>query len=421
MCATVSQLAVLFVAFGPASPAAAALPPSEWVVGAQKRVVYLTLDGQTSARHLAAVRKTLDDKGVDATFFISGGWISHHPDKARALRRDGNLLGNRGWGRERFTSLSDDALRSSIVRSQDALNEVGATPRPFLRAPKGARDLRVLRIAGALGYRSVRWTYKARGGLADKVARKVVGHAQAGAIVSLDIWRKSHRKALGRIIGGLRRHGYELRTIAGLERTHAVRWDVTLRSGSSGTEVAYLQKKLNSTSYPVTRTGLFGYATLESTYAFEKVHRMARDGVVTPSEMTAIATSTRPRAPKRSPHKYIDIDISRQVMFEVRGRRVTHTTPISSGNEEYYSIDGQTYKAHTPRGSFTIERKISGWRTSRLGRLWYPSYFVGGFAIHGSDSVPTYPASHGCVRIPMYATRPFYDRSPIGTHVFVHN
>ena len=54
--------------------------------------------------------------------------------------------------------------------------------------------------------------------------------------------------------------------------------------------------------------------------------------------------------------------------------------------------------ADTPRGSYDIERRIDGVRVAPLGRLYRPLYFKGGFAIHGSNNVPGYPASHGCVR-----------------------
>jgi peptidoglycan/xylan/chitin deacetylase (PgdA/CDA1 family)/lipoprotein-anchoring transpeptidase ErfK/SrfK len=421
--ATCLQLTALLVGGAPralASPST--YPPSEWVAGPQKRVAVITIDGQTKWPSFRDVLDKLAAHKAKGSFFISGAWIDHHRKKARLIRKAGHALGNRGYTKGKLTGLDDSAMRSSIARAQDSLNKIGAHPRPFLRAPKGARDPRVLQIAGSMGYRSVRWTQHPGGGTPKKVARRVVRHAQAGSIISLDVWRKSHRKALGRIIDGLRRRHFDLRTIETLERVHAVRWDVTLQQGSSGPEVRYLQKTLGAISYPAgRRDGSFGYATYQATIAFEKTNRMSRDGVVDPSEMTRIALAKRPRTPKGKGKNFIDIDISRQVLFEVRKKRVTRTLPISSGNEEYYEQDGQTYKAHTPRGDFIIERKIPGWRTSRLGRLYFPSYFVGGFAIHGSESVPTYPASHGCVRIPMYVAKPFYNRNPIGRPTFVHD
>jgi lipoprotein-anchoring transpeptidase ErfK/SrfK len=41
---------------------------------------------------------------------------------------------------------------------------------------------------------------------------------------------------------------------------------------------------------------------------------------------------------------------------------------------------------------------VDGLDEAPLGTLYRPLYFVGGWAVHGSPSVPGYPASHGCVR-----------------------
>lgn len=418
-----AQVGGMLGALSGAAPAAAALAPSEWVVGPQTRSVVITLDGTARNKVMDELLLMLERKKADLSFFLPGAWIEHHETRARLVKRSGHLLGNRGYGKALFTSLDESALRSSIAKGEEALRSIGATGAPYLRAPKGARDVRVLRVAGSMGYRSVRWTQAPKGGLAKKIAYKVVSRVQPGSIITLDVWRESHRKALPKIIDRLRQRNYNLRQIDALANTHAVRWDVTLNAGDSGAEVSYLQKTLNEISYPAgRRDGSFGYETQQAVYAFEKVKGLTRDGVVTPQQMTQIAVSRRPVVPlKGKPRSFVDVDISRQVLFEVKRGRVTHTLPISSGNEEYYTVDGETYKAHTPRGSFTIERKIEGVRVSRLGKLYHPSYFVGGYAIHGSQSVPVYPASHGCVRIPMYVRKAFFRRTPVGKAVFVHN
>lgn len=46
--------------------------------------------------------------------------------------------------------------------------------------------------------------------------------------------------------------------------------------------------------------------------------------------------------------------------------------------------------------------------------------FHGNFAIHGWADVPRYPASHGCVRVPIWAADWLYDRSPVGERVYVY-
>ena len=64
--------------------------------------------------------------------------------------------------------------------------------------------------------------------------------------------------------------------------------------------------------------------------------------------------------------------------------------------------------------------EVNGWRKSDLGLLWRPAYFTGGYAVHGSLSVPPFPASHGCVRLTMASMNRLYDRLPVGTPVLVY-
>ena len=401
--------------------AAKSLPPSEWLIGQRQEIAMIVIDGHGGSKKFLTVLKVLDELDARASFFVSARWVDENKQTARRIVRDGHILGNRGYGRTPFTEMSRGRLRSSIRKAARSLRAVGANPRPFLRAPEGKRDRDVLRVAGHLGYRSVRWTQRPGGGRSRAVEKAVLGRLRQGSIISLDIWRKSHRRALAGIVKGIRRRGFEPATLNAVKSAHAVRWDVTLQAGSSGRQVVYLQRRLTQVGYPVKGVdGAFGERTQQGVYAFQKVHGLERDGVVSPKEMSAVAVARRPTVRKRNVKRYIEVDISRQVLFEVKRRRVFKVLPVSTGNEKFYKQDGVKYKAHTPRGSFRLERKISGWRKSRLGRLWYPSYFTGGYAIHGSPNVPVFPASHGCVRIPMWLTKDFNRRNPIGRRVFVH-
>jgi lipoprotein-anchoring transpeptidase ErfK/SrfK len=242
-----------------------------------------------------------------------------------------------------------------------------------------------------------------------------------GAIISLDLWRRSNRRALASIVDRLRRKGYDFRRLGSLNNVNAVDWTATLRPGGKSGAVRSMGKALRRSTYPAGQHRHFGYKDQEAVIAYEKVHHMKRDAVVTPREMEKILTGKRPRAPRSRRGKYVDVDISRQILFEVKHRTVQHTLPVSTGGEYTYTSGGTTAVAHTPRGHFSIIRKVAGWNSGSLGSLWYPNYFVGGFAIHGYPDVPTFPASHGCVRIPMYAAIPFFHREPLGVPVIVHN
>ena len=76
--------------------------------------------------------------------------------------------------------------------------------------------------------------------------------------------------------------------------------------------------------------------------------------------------------------------------------------------------------ANTPSGDFSFYEFRSGWDKSPLGQLYNPYSFNKGIAVHGYESVPTTPASHGCVRIPMHISEYFHDLVHRGDPVHVY-
>lgn len=162
-------------------------------------------------------------------------------------------------------------------------------------------------------------------------------------------------------------------------------------------------------------------STRHALVAFQKVEGRKRTGVLNEAELAALRKASRP-APKFAGKAHIEVDISRQVLFLVdENGLITHILPVSTGNEEQYFDQGKRQRAHTPRGTFKITRKINGVRKATLGSLYYPNYFYQGVAIHGSNSIPIRPASHGCVRIPRFADKAFFDLVPVGMTVFVYD
>jgi lipoprotein-anchoring transpeptidase ErfK/SrfK len=120
-------------------------------------------------------------------------------------------------------------------------------------------------------------------------------------------------------------------------------------------------------------------------------------------------------------YAHVEINLTRQRLFVVDDSgRVVKTLPVSSGSGKWFTSEGKRRRAITPRGEFTVYRKIAGWHKSPLGMLYYPTYIIQGVAIHGSRSVPSRPASHGCIRIPIAAAKEFSDMTPIGTIVLVY-
>ena len=167
--------------------------------------------------------------------------------------------------------------------------------------------------------------------------------------------------------------------------------------------------------------GVTDASTRHAVIAFQKVEGLKRNGVISSSLISALEGALRP-AVRYSSGQHVEIDLTRQVLFLVEdGGMVTHVLPVSSGTDKPYYEQGKRQVAHTPRGSFKIYRQIKGVRHAPLGTLYYPNYISGGVAIHGSGSVPAFPASHGCIRIPRFADKAFSSMVHVGMPVYVYD
>jgi PKD repeat protein len=176
--------------------------------------------------------------------------------------------------------------------------------------------------------------------------------------------------------------------------------------GSRGTSVRFLEQRLSQLHYGLERVdGYFGQDTYDAVIAFEKVNGMSRDGIVGPDVWRRLNAATIPPARYRY-GTHIEVDKTRQVLFDVRNGKVARVLPVSTGAT-----------GNTPIGTFHVYTKEPGYNAKLM---YYSMYFLGNFAVHGYPDVPAYPASHGCVRIPIWAALPMYDTHGYGTTVIIY-
>jgi L,D-transpeptidase catalytic domain/Putative peptidoglycan binding domain len=187
----------------------------------------------------------------------------------------------------------------------------------------------------------------------------------------------------------------------------------SLSYGSHSPLVAELARRLHALGYAVrstTRTD-FDYDVVESVYAFEKVQGLPRTGTADAAFWSRLDNPRLPRPRYDEPSMHIEIDKARQVLYLVRDGEIRLISPVSTAGIAGY---------YTPVGRFGIYRKVPGYDPSPLGILYKPMYFYGGYAIHGNPSVPPYPASHGCIRVPNFVIERLYDSEPYGETVYVY-
>lgn len=174
-----------------------------------------------------------------------------------------------------------------------------------------------------------------------------------------------------------------------------------LSAGDHGDAVADLQAELARAGlYRGPIDGDFGPLTESAVMAFHKTRGTERTAEWSSGDWSQI-DGWYPAAPGYgSADSRIEVDLARQILFFITEGAVSAVMPVSSGSGEYYtSATGAWVQAHTPEGDFAFFRSVDGWDHAFLGNLYEPWYFYGGYAVHGSLSVPPYPASHGCIRV----------------------
>ena len=177
---------------------------------------------------------------------------------------------------------------------------------------------------------------------------------------------------------------------------------------SGAASIRALQRALRRLGYVTGSAGSFDARTARAVLAFRKVTGMARTTSASAAVMRRIARGGgrfRIRFPRHGRH--IEADLSRQVIALIEGGRVRRIYPVSSGAPS----------TPTVVGSFKVYLKTPG--TNSLGMV-HSAYFIRGYATHGYHSVPTYPASHGCLRVPIPDAKSLFNWIKIGTPVDVY-
>jgi peptidoglycan hydrolase-like protein with peptidoglycan-binding domain len=178
--------------------------------------------------------------------------------------------------------------------------------------------------------------------------------------------------------------------------------------GTSSPFVALLQQRLAAVGYAVPRGGVYDPGTERAVLAFRKVNGMARITTLEPSIVERLmrgAGGFRVRFPQHGRH--VEAHLGQQVLALIEDERVVRAYVTSSGAPA----------TPTVLGSFHFYLKTIG--TNAKGMV-DSSYFHGGYAIHGYASVPTYNASHGCLRVPIPDARAIFDWIDLGDGIDVY-
>lgn len=203
-----------------------------------------------------------------------------------------------------------------------------------------------------------------------------------------------------------------------------------LAKGAEGDAVKNLQQRLLDAGFWHDGVdGAYGGATSQAVMAFQKYYGLPDTSgnvdQVTADRLNAVQYRAIGQAREGD---LIEVSLTKQVLFIIRGGKTLWTVNVSTGNGKPYTETNQqtgepiSGTAITPEGLFKVDReRPEGWWDGELGGLYRPKYFRGGIAVHGARNVPNYPASHGCVRVSIVAMDYIWNENimPKGSPVWV--
>lgn len=157
------------------------------------KVLYLTFDAGYENGCTAQILDTLKAHNAKAAFFVVGNYLETAPELVQRMADEGHLVGNHTWHHYDMSRIADEAtFTDELTRVEEKYRELtGQAMKKYYRPPQGVYSEENLRMAQALGYRTVFWSLAYVDWLqddqptAEEAFSKLLPRTHPGAIVLL--------------------------------------------------------------------------------------------------------------------------------------------------------------------------------------------------------------------------------------------
>lgn len=194
--------------------------------------IYLTFDNGYEQGHTGLIMDVLKDKGVPATFFVTGHYIDSAGDLVKRMVKEGHIVGNHSWSHPDFTKLPKDKIKKELTKVSEGVKELtGKEASNYLRPPQGVFSERSLAVTQELGYTNVFWsiafvdwhTNNQKGW--EYAYKSIIKQIHPGAIILLHTVSEDNALALENLIDEVRKRGYTFKSL------DDIMWDKMLPDG----------------------------------------------------------------------------------------------------------------------------------------------------------------------------------------------
>ena len=181
--------------------------------------IYLTFDLGYEGGYTAKILDDLKEKNVKATFFITAHYLNTASDLVKRMIDEGHIVGNHTVNHKSMPDLSDEELKTELMKLNQTLYEKFGYEMKYMRPPKGEFSERTLSLTDSLGFKTVMWSFAYVDWNDDSqpskedAMKKIISNLHNGEIMLLHATSKTNSEIMGEMIENIRKEGYEIKSL----------------------------------------------------------------------------------------------------------------------------------------------------------------------------------------------------------------
>ena len=109
---------------------------SAYVEGNKK--VAITFDDGPHRKYTELILDGLKERGVKATFFVTGANVKKYPEIIERMHKEGHLIGNHTYHHTQLTSVNENKFKEEIIKTNNIIREITGCDTEFIRPPYGS-------------------------------------------------------------------------------------------------------------------------------------------------------------------------------------------------------------------------------------------------------------------------------------------
>lgn len=192
-----------------------------YLVPTSKRIVALTFDISWGQNEVKTILALLKEYEVKATFFLSGPWVTSHPELAQDIKEAGHEIASHGHRHINYSSLPPETVQKEVRLAQEAIYKVTGVQTSYIRTPNGDYDEKTIQAIRETGHTAIHWSVDSKDWLnpgVPAIIDNVLKNAQRGSIILLHASNSAPQtpEALPAIITGLQKQGFQIGTVGQL-------------------------------------------------------------------------------------------------------------------------------------------------------------------------------------------------------------